>query len=43
MQLRKVEDAKIECAEKLFKTMSNANIAYGKVDSYQELINIMKS
>lgn len=43
MQLRKVEDAKIECAKKLFETMSSKDIQYGKIDSFSELMNILKS
>jgi type III restriction enzyme len=43
MQLRKIEDAKIECAKKLFNEMSSQKVKYGKVDSYDELLNILKS
>jgi type III restriction enzyme len=42
MQLRKIEEAKIECAKKLFNEMSNQNIRYGKVDSFEELMNVLR-
>ena len=43
MQLRAIEQAKIECAKKLFNEMSNSNVKYGKVDSFTELMNILRS
>ena len=43
LQLRKVESAKIECASKLFETMSDQNVQYGKVTNYEDLLNIMRS
>lgn len=39
MELRGVEKAKIECAEKLFNSISTANIRYHKVTSYQDLLD----
>lgn len=42
LQLRKVESTKIECATKLFETMSSSNVKYGKVSNYGELLNILK-
>ncbi len=42
MQLKKIEEAKIGCAEKLFNNISTSNVRYHKVDSYQTLLNIMK-
>jgi type III restriction enzyme len=42
MQLRKIEEAKIECAKKLFNEMSSQNVRYGKVDSFDELMNILR-
>lgn len=42
MQLRAVEQAKIACAKKLFNEMSNNNVKYGKVDSFSELMNILR-
>ena len=43
MQLKEVERAKIGCAEKLFNNLSTSNVRYHKVDSYQTLLDIMKS
>ena len=43
MQLRKIEEAKIACAEKLFNEISTENVRYHKVDSYRELLNVMES
>ena len=43
MQLKEVERAKIGCAEKLFNNLSTSNVRYHKVDSYQTLMDIMKS
>jgi type III restriction enzyme len=42
LQLRKIESAKIECASKLFETMSDQNVKYGKVSKYEDLLNIIK-
>lgn len=42
MQLKPIEKAKIECAEKLFNDVSSSNVRYHKVDSYETLLNIMK-
>lgn len=42
MQLKPIEKAKIDCAEKLFNDVSSSNVRYHKVDSYQTLMNIMK-
>ncbi len=43
MQLSKIENAKIDCAEKLFNSMSTANVRYHKVTSYNDLIDAMNS
>lgn len=43
MHLRKIEDAKISCAEKLFNKLSANNVKYHKVDNYQRLLDIMNS
>lgn len=43
MELRGVEKAKIECAEKLFNSISTANVKYHKVASYQDLLNEMSA
>lgn len=42
MQMRKIEDAKINCAEKLFNEMSNSKVRYHKVASYGDLLECMQ-
>ena len=39
LNLRPIERAKIDCAKKLFETLSNGSMRYDHVDSYQELMN----
>lgn len=41
LQLRDIEKAKIECAKKHFKCISNDEIKYDVVDSYEALINLL--
>ena len=41
MQLREVEQAKIECARKHFVSLSDEMIKYDVVDSYESLINML--
>ena len=43
MNLRPIEQAKISCAKKLFNEISTENVKYHDVDSYQNLLDIMKS
>lgn len=43
LNLRPIEQAKISCAKKLFNEMSTSKVRYHDVDSYQNLLNIMKS
>lgn len=43
MHLRKIEEAKIVCAKKLFNELSTSHVKYHEVDSYQSLLNIMGS
>lgn len=43
LNLRPIEQAKIACAKKLFNEMSTSNVRYHDVDSYQSLLNVMKS
>lgn len=43
LQLRRSENIKIECAKKLFRKMSSQDVYYDKIDSYDELMNIIKS
>lgn len=41
LELRDVEKAKIECARKHFSCLSNDNVKYDVVDSYETLINML--
>ena len=43
LNLKPIEQAKISCAKKLFNEMSTSNVKYHDVDSYQNLLNVMKS
>ena len=43
LNLRPIEQAKISCAKKLFNEMSTNNVRYHDVDSYQSLLDVMKS
>jgi type III restriction enzyme len=43
LQLRPIEQAKIQCAKKLFNEISTSKVKYHDVDSYQRLLAIMKS
>lgn len=43
MQLSKIENAKIDCAAKLFNSMSTANVKYHKVTTYDDLLDAMNS
>lgn len=43
MNLKPIEQAKISCAKKLFNEMSTSKVKYHDVDSYQNLLNVMKS
>ncbi|WP_093989889.1 type III restriction-modification system endonuclease [Massiliimalia timonensis] len=43
LELRPIEQAKISCAKKLFNEMSTSKVRYEAVDSYQSLLNAMKS
>ena len=42
MDLREIEKGKIACAEKLFAQISTSNVKYGKVDSFEKLMDIVK-
>ncbi len=39
LSLRPVEKAKIDCAKKLFASLSGGQVVYDHVDSYQQLLN----
>ena len=41
MELREVEKSKIECARKHFECLSNSDVKYDVVDSYESLINML--
>ena len=41
MDLKKVEQAKIDCARKLFNEISTDGVRYEQVDSYQNMLNII--
>lgn len=43
MDLTAIEKAKINCAEKLFNSISSAKVKYHKVATYQNLIDEMNS
>lgn len=42
LNLRPIEQAKISCAKKLFNEISTSNVKYHDVDSYENLLNVMK-
>jgi len=39
LNLRPIEKAKIDCAKKLFSTLSSGTVTYDHVDSFQQLMN----
>lgn len=39
LNLKKIEEAKIDCAKRLFNNISTNNVKYDVVDSYQNLLN----
>lgn len=43
IQLRLIEDTKIECARRHFKTIAGKNICYEVVSSYKDLLDILKT
>lgn len=42
MDLREIEKSKISCAEKLFEQISTSNVKYGKIDSFETLMDVVK-
>ena len=42
LQLKPIEQAKIKCAKKLFARLSDDDVVYHEVDSYQSLLDIME-
>jgi len=43
LNLRPIEQAKIYCAKKLFNEISTSGVKYHDVDSYQSLLEIMRT
>ena len=43
MDLRPIEQAKIDCARKLFNNISTSNVRYDAVDNYEHLLSIVNS
>lgn len=41
MQLRLIEESKIHCAREHFKAISNGEVVYDVVDSYQRLLDLV--
>ncbi|WP_345990450.1 DEAD/DEAH box helicase family protein [Sulfurimonas sp. HSL1-2] len=42
MELRKVEEVRIECARKFFKTITSEQVKYDVVDSYEKLMQLVE-
>lgn len=42
LNLKPIEKAKIDCARKLFESLSNTGIVYDVITNYQDLLNIME-
>ena len=43
LDLRPIEKAKIDCARKLFREVSNGEVVYEYVDSYENLLSVMEA
>lgn len=43
MNLKPIEQAKIKCAKKLFKTLSDKDVVYHEVDTYENMLAVMNS
>lgn len=43
MQLSAIENAKIDCATKLFNEISDAHVRYQQVATYQDLLDKMSA
>ena len=43
LNLRPIEQAKISCAKKLFNEMSTSKVKYHDVDSYQSLLDVIRT
>ena len=42
MELRKIEDSKIDCARKFFTKITSDQVKYDVVDSYGKLMELVK-
>ena len=42
MQLRLIEESKIHCAREHFKAISNGEVVYDVIDSYDSLLNLVR-
>lgn len=43
MNLKPIEQAKIKCAKKLFKTLSDKDLVYHEVNTYENMLAVMNS
>ena len=43
MQLKPIEQAKINCAKRLFNNISTSHVRYDVVNDYQQLLNVINS
>ena len=43
LEMRKIEEAKIDCARKFFARISNEHVRYDRVDGYEGLLKLVKS
>ena len=43
LELRKIEEARIDCARKFFARISNGSVKYDMVDGYESLLKLVKS
>ena len=42
MELRKIEECKIDCARKFFTKITSEQVKYDVVDSYVKLVELLK-
>ena len=43
LNIKPIEQAKIDCAKKLFNELSTSKVRYHNVDSYQTLLSVMNT
>ena len=43
MELRKIEESKIKCAQKFFHKITSDNVKYEVVDCFETLMNLVRS